>query len=231
MKIVATKTPNYQTREITYEFYVEDIPSKEGIVEDDAGEVFEYSETYLKWSPEFDGDPQIIASEGQEVSVFVTAWCDVIHRVDGEEDIYTEDLETAEFSEIATLPNPSPDPDEPEPDPEPPTPPVEPEVKFEHPGIFTEFNFDANTIICSENGLSAAKVDRWCNHCEKYLSWVSQTDMTDAASHCKVKSGDLITASWYNKCADLCGVSHVEPNALITADLFRALGAAISKEE
>ena len=32
MKIVATKTPNYQTREITYEFYVEDkviIPTKE----------------------------------------------------------------------------------------------------------------------------------------------------------------------------------------------------------
>jgi hypothetical protein len=97
--------------------------------------------------------------------------------------------------------------------------------------VFLWYNFAKDTIICSPAGLTAAKVELWCDHCEKYLSWKSQTDRAGAANGCKVNSGDLITADWYNKCADLCGVPHVERNALITANLFRALGAAISKEE
>jgi hypothetical protein len=189
-----------------------DIPTPEG-------EGYQFNPVIIYWSNGSTGtSTAITVMRGETIDITATAMCDVY--VDGE---YSDTWELDSYNYYEeTEPAPPPTPPE-EDDPE--------EPKFPHPGAFLWYNFAKDTIICSPAGLTAAKVDRWCDHCEKYLSWKSQSDMTGAADGCKVNSGDLITADWYNKCADLCGVPHVERNALITADLFRALGAAISKEE
>lgn len=219
--IVIDKEYNSFTNEITYSFDVTNVPDKPADIEDDAGYSEIYGPVYVTWEGvENSEQPQLIVSVGQEVNVSAVAWSDyVIKLPEGDEEYYTKQLcDPVYFSEIAK-------PDE---EPEPPITPDEPE--FEHPGTFDLFNFAPNVMIESEDGLTAEKVDRWCDHCEKYLSWVSQTDMAGAADNCRVNSGDFITASWYNKCADLCGASHVAQNDLITAELFKALGAAISGE-
>ena len=131
---------------------------------------------------------------------------------------------------------------------------------YTRPGTFAKFsNISIGDIIQinrdekdSKNnplkeGLSAKRVNEWCDHCNKYLSWKNQATST-AANNCKVETGDLITADWYNKCARTCGLikkngkdlvkgSYIDnstdpptyyPGDLITAERIKALGAAIS---
>ena len=203
---------------VTYELTCKNIPDPYEELGDEDG-AYQYSDVRIKWS---NGSTGLVTAatvdRGTTFTITATASCEVY--------AYGEWSDTAILFvttyEDTTEPAPPPDPPEEE-NPEKP--------KFPHPGAFLWYNFAKDTIICSSAGLTAAKVDRWCDHCEKYLSWKSQTDRTGAADSCKVNSGDFITADWYNKCADLCGVPLVERNDLITADLFRALGAAISKEE
>ena len=96
------------------------------------------------------------------------------------------------------------------------------------PTAFTDYNFSSGTTIQSKEGLSASKVSNWCTHAGKYLSWRDQ-DNKYGTVNCNVSSGDLITAEWYNKCADIVDSSlRVNPGDLITADAFIKLGAAIS---
>ena len=104
---------------------------------------------------------------------------------------------------------------------------------YTRPGTFTKFsNIEAEKTYISDI-LTAENVDAWCNHCNKYLSWKNQTTST-AANNCKVKLNDFITAAWYNKCAETCGISirvsndHTKNNSLITAKCIKALGTAIS---
>lgn len=118
---------------------------------------------------------------------------------------------------------------------------------YTRPGTFTKFsNIKAEKTYISDI-LTAENIDAWCNHCNKYLSWKNQTTST-AANNCKVKSNDLITADWYNKCARTCGLikkngkdlvkgsytdNSTDPPTyyqgdLITAERIKALGTAIS---
>lgn len=117
---------------------------------------------------------------------------------------------------------------------------------YTHPGGFTGFsNISTGDIIqigydekdskgnLLKEGLSAKRVNEWCQHCNKYLSWKNQTASTTADA-CKVNPNDFITAAWYNKCAETCGIStrvsndHTQSNSLITAECIKALGTAIS---
>lgn len=104
---------------------------------------------------------------------------------------------------------------------------------YTRPGTFTKFsNITAGTTYISDI-LTAENVTAWCNHCNKYLSWKNQTTST-AANACKVNKNDFITATWYNKCAETCGISTrvsndpTKSNSLITAECIKALGTAIS---
>ena len=107
------------------------------------------------------------------------------------------------------------------------------------PTAFTDYNFSKDTIIQSSEGLSATKVSNWCTHAGKYLSWRDQKDRYDDANFLKVidyfkEEKPIITAAWYNDCADLVGCmtevsnDHSQANSLITAQIFKDLGAAIS---
>lgn len=104
---------------------------------------------------------------------------------------------------------------------------------YTRPGTFTKFsNITAGTTYISDI-LTTENVTAWCNHCNKYLSWKNQTTST-AANSCKVNKNDFITAAWYNKCAETCGISTrvsndpTKSNSLITAECIKALGTAIS---
>ena len=110
---------------------------------------------------------------------------------------------------------------------------------YTSPGSFTDYNFSKNTIIQSSEGLSATKVSKWCTHAGKYLSWEDQKDRYDDANFLKVidyfgEEKPIITAAWYNDCAELVGCTtrvsndHSQANSLITAQIFKDLGAAIS---
>ena len=109
---------------------------------------------------------------------------------------------------------------------------------YTRPGVFSDYNFVNNVnAIESSEGLTVKKVSNWCTHCGKFLSWSNQSNKYNAAENCKVSKGDLITAEWYNKCAKLCGCStrvsndQTKNNSLITAQVFKDLGAAISKND
>ena len=117
---------------------------------------------------------------------------------------------------------------------------------YTRPGLFTDYNFTENTIIQSSAGLTAQKVENWCKHCGKYLSWKQQQNNYNIAltSTYKRNSGDIITAEWYNDCGIICGLidnnnsndvnrvsnDQSKNNSLITAEVIKKLGTAISKE-
>lgn len=103
-------------------------------------------------------------------------------------------------------------------------------IVYTHPGTFTDYNFTSDIIICSSNGLTAEKVDNWCKHCGAYLSWKNQSDKYNAAEECKVNSGNIITANWFNSCYEVLGLEGpVESGkTIITAEIFKQLGAQIS---
>lgn len=109
---------------------------------------------------------------------------------------------------------------------------------YTRPGDFSDYNFSANTIIQSSDGLTAAKVDNWCDHCNALAHWYNQ-NTTDVAEGCRVSSGDLITAVWYNACIDAIPTLtsqeknnyHVTGGAngtIITAARINLLGTLIS---
>jgi hypothetical protein len=127
---------------------------------------------------------------------------------------------------------------------------------YTRPGQFSSVDNNFMSIkqgetIQASTGLTAKSVEAWCTHCGKHLSWRDGTDRYSAANSCKVSSKDLITAKWYNSCAELCGLIDVEkektmrktdkdyndPNrvfagqTLITAEIIKKLGAKISTSE
>ena len=95
---------------------------------------------------------------------------------------------------------------------------------YTKPGAFDKYNFSPDTIIESSDGLTKKKVDAWCNHCNTYYSWKNQ-EASSAGEACRVSTGDLITVSWYNNCAKLCGASQISTTnpPLISADLINKL--------
>lgn len=110
---------------------------------------------------------------------------------------------------------------------------------YTSPGSFTDYNFSKDIIIQSNEGLSATKVSKWCTHAGKYLSWRDQDDRYDDANSLKVinyfgEEKPIIRAAWYNDCAKLVGCTtrvsnkHNQADSLITAQIFKDLGAAIS---
>lgn len=109
---------------------------------------------------------------------------------------------------------------------------------YTHPGNFTDYNFSSTITITSNQGLTVRKVNNWLNHCEKYLKWKNQSELNSTTinkiAQCRVKADDIITASWYNKCAELCNCStrvssnQNNSNSLITVQIFKDLGKAIS---
>lgn len=127
---------------------------------------------------------------------------------------------------------------------------------YTRPGQFSNvdnnfMNIKQGETIQASTGLTAKSVEAWCTHCGKHLSWRDQTNRYSAANSCKVSSKDLITAKWYNSCAELCGLIDVEeeekqrktnknyndPNrvfagqTLITAEIIKKLGTQISTKE
>ena len=108
---------------------------------------------------------------------------------------------------------------------------------YTRPGTFSGFDFTKDTTIQEAiNGLSATKVGNWVSHCNKYSHWYNQNG-TDTANGCKVSSGDLITANWYNKC--VAAIAAHKPSTItkeagtneyppITAEAIKKLGTAIS---
>ena len=105
------------------------------------------------------------------------------------------------------------------------------------PGAFTDFNFSANIIIQSSEGLTVTKVNNWIAHCNKFNHWWTQSDTDSAGTECQATSNGLITASWYNACRLACADSNTRPAAvtggpngtIISMSVLAALGAAISK--
>jgi hypothetical protein len=127
---------------------------------------------------------------------------------------------------------------------------------YTRPGQFSSVDNNFMSIkqgetIQASTGLTAKSVEAWCTHCGKHLSWRDRADRYSAANSCKVSSKDLITAKWYNSCAELCGLIDVEkektmrktnkdyndPNrvfagqTLITAEIIKKLGTKISTSE
>lgn len=94
-----------------------------------------------------------------------------------------------------------------------------------------DWGISTGEIICSSGGLSAAKTRGFATHVGQYKSWDTQSDKYGQYDYLAAKSGDVITASWYNSCANAVGVSNVTGGAngsLITAERFDALADAVS---
>lgn len=112
-------------------------------------------------------------------------------------------------------------------------------IVYTRPGSFTDYNFSADTIIQSPDGLTATKVGNWINHCNKYAHWYNQDAEDVTTATCSATSGSIITAKWYNACANAIPTEGTGPavanvtggvnGTIITADIINALGAAISK--
>lgn len=113
---------------------------------------------------------------------------------------------------------------------------------YTRPGLFLDYNFTADTIIESQEGLTAQKVSNWIDHCNAYNHWYNQTDTDaiDEESICHVNTNDIITAAWYNACVDAIQTAGGTPplkviggasGTIITASVINALGTAISKDD
>ena len=110
---------------------------------------------------------------------------------------------------------------------------------YTRPGIFTEYNFTADTIIESADGLTATKVSHWIDHCNAFAHWYNQNGTNVTTSACGATTGDVITAAWYNACIAACPDVTTRPAAvtggidgtILSASIFSSLGAAISKDD
>lgn len=54
--------------------------------------------------------------------------------------------------------------------------------------------------------LTTDNVKLWATQCGKYYSWKNQSNSYDHADNCKVTYNQDISATWYNKCAEACGI-------------------------
>lgn len=100
---------------------------------------------------------------------------------------------------------------------------------YTRPGTFTGFDGKKDQLI--NDVINSTSAANWNAHCSKYLSWKNQTATT---INIAFPSGQLITADWFNSLRTACGSPDTVPVAvkdqtLITADIFKKLGAAISK--
>lgn len=105
-------------------------------------------------------------------------------------------------------------------------------VVYTRPGVFSEFDGSKDQLINAViNSTSAAN---WNTHCGKYLSWKNQANKYGTVT-IAFPAGQLITATWFNSLRTACGATEtqvpvaVKDVTLITADIFKKLGAAISK--
>lgn len=105
-------------------------------------------------------------------------------------------------------------------------------IVYTRPGVFTGFDGSRDQLINEViNSTSAAN---WNTHCGKYLSWKNQASKYGTVT-VAFPSGQLITAAWFNSLRTACGATEaqvpvaVRDQTLITADIFKKLGAAISK--
>ena len=105
------------------------------------------------------------------------------------------------------------------------------------PGKFDKYNFSKDTIIQSSNGLTAAKVSDWITHCNNFSHWYNQSSQNTTTSTCQATSGAVITAAWYNACVSACAdkskittQTATTNQTIITADIIKKLGEAISKD-
>lgn len=105
---------------------------------------------------------------------------------------------------------------------------------YTRPGIFSDYGFSIDTIICSSAGLTAKKVENWVTHCNNLSHWYNQNTI-NTADGCIVSSGDLITADWYNTCVAAMPINKPPTviggatGTIITADIINLLGTGISK--
>lgn len=105
-------------------------------------------------------------------------------------------------------------------------------IVYTRPGTFSEFDGSKDQLI--NEVINSTSATNWNTHCGKYLSWKNQ-----ASKYGTVKvafpSGQLITATWFNSLRTACEATEaqvpvaVRDQTLITADIFKKLGAAISK--
>ena len=107
---------------------------------------------------------------------------------------------------------------------------------YTRPGIFTDYTFAVDTTISDPAGLTVGKVNKWIAHCDAFNNWFNQNDKSNVGANCSVSKGDYITAKWYNECVNAIADQSKRPDpvtggpagTIITADVFKALGDAIS---
>ena len=103
---------------------------------------------------------------------------------------------------------------------------------YTRPGVFTGFDGVKDQLI--NDVINSTSAANWNTHCGKYLSWKNQASKYGTVT-IAFPSGQLITASWFNSLRTACGATAeqvpvaVRDQTLITADIFKKLGAAISK--
>ena len=77
--------------------------------------------------------------------------------------------------------------------------------------------------------IQISEINDWLIHYKKWLSWKQQGNYYDDDMNDYIPiAGNLITANWYNKMANLVDVSTVNSGDQIKASHFTALSNAIS---
>ena len=103
---------------------------------------------------------------------------------------------------------------------------------YTRPGTFTGFDGSKDQLI--KDVINSTSAANWNTHCGKYLSWKNQANKYNSVN-IVFPTGQLITADWFNSLRTACGATAdqvpvaVKDTTLITADIFKKLGAAISK--
>lgn len=103
---------------------------------------------------------------------------------------------------------------------------------YTRPGTFSGFDGVKDQLI--NEVINATSAANWNTHCGKYLSWKNQANKYGTVT-VAFPAGQLITATWFNSLRTACGATAeqvpeaIKDQTLITADIFKKLGAAISK--
>lgn len=105
-------------------------------------------------------------------------------------------------------------------------------IVYTRPGTFSGFDGKQDQLIVDV--INATSATNWNTHCGKYLSWKNQANKYGTVN-IPLPKEKIITATWFNSLRDACGATETQvPKAvadqtIITADIFKKLGAAISK--
>lgn len=99
---------------------------------------------------------------------------------------------------------------------------------YTKPGTFSKFDGIKDQLI--NEVINSESAAAWNTHCSAYMSWKNKSAQS---VNITFPSGQLITAEWFNSLRTACGSPESVPIAvkdqtLITADIFKKLGAAIS---